>query len=133
VAVENPHPADRRRDPRRAADRRRYEDAVLAALDFEPELAPDVVAASRPRSDARSATPRGTQPAAQAHWTARPTVRLAALVVVHVMLAVVLAELLARGAGSTAVALAAAGWLTGTALIARTIFRAGARLRGRAA
>ena len=121
MPAENPHPDGRRPDPQRSADRRRYEDAVLAALEFEPELDPDLVAAF--------GSSRAARPADRARRATRPAIRLAALIAMHVVLAVVFAELLASG-GGIAVVVAGAGWLTCTLLIARTIFRAGARLRG---
>jgi len=124
VPAESPHPDGRRPDPQREADRRRYEDAVLAALEFEPELDPDLVAAFGSSRAARLAD--------RSRRTTRPALRLAALIAMHVVLAVVFAELLAGG-GGIAVIGAGAGWLACTLLIARAIFRAGARLRGRPA
>ena len=111
------------RDTRRSLERRRYEEAILAALDFDPELGPDVVEAFG-RSAGRGAGRR---------QALRPGLRLALLAVVHVVFAVVLAELLSAGVAGTALAVAAAGWLACTVLIARAIFRAGRQLGGRPA
>ena len=99
MPAENPEPG--RPDRRRA-----YEDAVLAALDFDPADDP-IPATRRPY---------------------RPGLRLALLAVLHVLFAVLFAELLAGNAGGPALIAVGAAWLAGTVLIARTIFRAGSRL-----
>ncbi len=111
-------PSDRY--PDRYSDRRAYEAAVLAALDFQPELGAAFEA--DPERVVRNGRRRAR----------RPALRLAALAVLHVVVAVVFAELLAGGVGGAPLALAAAAWLTATALIARTIFHAGTRPRRRA-
>jgi len=89
-------------------DWRRYEEAILAALDFEPSFDP-FAAAARRRTRRRG-------------WT------VALLGFLHVLFAVLLAEALSAGVGGTPLALAFAAWFGCTVLIARAIFRIGRRL-----